>query len=102
MDSVDILSNLIGRIVGFLFHFRHNNIDNEMRICSGVLQTRIGAVVMLINECFDDEFERIIFASIDMPDATLVLASHVKLIDISFDNLGGKAIFDGISCAGVF
>ena len=57
---------------------------------------------MLVDECFDDEFECIIFASIDTPGTTLVLASHVELVGISFDNLGSKAIFDSISCAGVF
>lgn len=102
MGSVDVLSDLIGRVVRFLFHLCHDNIGNEMRICHGVLQTHTRAVVMLVNKRFDDEFECIIFASIDRPGTTLVLALHVELISISFDNLDGKVIFDSISCIGMF
>jgi len=57
---------------------------------------------MLVDKCFDDEFERIIFASVDTPGTTLVLASHVELVGVSFHNIGGKVIFDSISCTGMF
>jgi len=60
MGSIDVLNDLVFGVVRFLFHFRHDNIGNEMRICCGVLQTLTGAVVMLVDECFDNEFERII------------------------------------------
>ena len=57
---------------------------------------------MLLGECFDDEFGRVILAGIQTPGTTIVLAADVKLVRIVPNYFCWEVVLNGVGCAGVF
>ena len=90
--SIDVLTDLARRVIGFLFEFGLDNIGDEVRICSDVLETDAGTVFVLIDEDFDDKTRLVISTSIYAPSTTLVLASHVELGLATTLNIGGEPL----------
>ena len=81
--AIHVLEDLAGRVVGLFFDFGGDDFRNEVVIGSGVFQMRTGAIVMLIDKCFDNILGPVILAGIQAPLTTVVLATNVELVRVS-------------------
>lgn len=99
--TIDVLEDLTGCIVGLFFDFGGDDFRNKVGIGCGVFQMHTGAIVMLIDKCFDNKLGPVILAGIQAPLTTVVFATDVELVRVSLDEFRWEAVFNGVGCAGV-